>query len=43
MMTQDKESEIYCIINELDKNFNVKLNKKPHLPTTIAMETLQKL
>ena len=43
MMTQDKITEIYCIINELDKNFNVKWNGKPRLPTTIAMETLQKL
>jgi|GEM_PF-2716729 len=43
MMTQDKVTEIYCIIDEPGKISNVKLNKKPHLSTTIAMETLQKL
>lgn len=42
-MPQNKVTEIYCIINELDKNLNVKFSKRLHLPTTIAMETLQKL
>ena len=33
MITKDKVTEIFCIIDEFDKNLNVELSKNLYLPS----------
>ena len=37
MITKDKVIEIFCIIDEFDKNLNVELSKSLCLPSITAM------
>ena len=42
MITKDKVIEIFCIIDEFDKNLNIEIGKDQCLPSYWTWETLQK-
>ena len=43
MITKDKVSEIFCIIDEFDKNLNVEQSKNLCLPSLLAMENVAEI
>ena len=43
MITKDKVTEIFCVIDEFDKNLDGELKKNLHLPPIMAMGNITEI